>query len=50
MALAAWLGAARCASATPERAHVTIAVGGKSLIAYLPVTLAQTLNLFAKHG
>ena len=34
----------------PEKPNLTLAVGGKTLIAYLPLTIAERLGLFEKEG
>ena len=33
-----------------EKPAITLAVGGKTLVAYLPLTIAERLNLFEKEG
>lgn len=38
------------AQAAPEKTDVTIAVGGKSLYYYLPLTIAERLNYFKDEG
>ncbi len=35
---------------TLEKPNVTLAVGGKTLVAYLPLTIAERLGLFEKEG
>lgn len=37
-------------AAAPEKNNVTIAVGGKSLVVYLPLTVAEQLGYFADEG
>ena len=37
-------------AAAPEKKNVTIAVGGKSLVVYLPLTVAEQLGYFADEG
>ncbi len=37
-------------AAAPEKKDVTIAVGGKSLVVYLPLTVAEQLGYFADEG
>ena len=43
-------GDARAQSALLEKPAITLAVGGKTLIAYLPLTIAERLGLFEKEG
>lgn len=50
LAAAAALLAAAGARAAPERKNVTIAVGGKAALFYLPLTLAERLGYFAAEG
>jgi len=38
------------AHAQVERPNLTLAVGGKTLVAYLPLTIAERLGLFEKEG
>lgn len=57
-----WMGAALCAASLlaaspaalaqgkPEKAKVTIAVGGKALFYYLPLTIAERLGYFKDEG
>ena len=48
---ACWLLCATAAQAqNPEKPNLTLAVGGKTLIAYLPLTIAERLGLFEKEG
>lgn len=47
--IAAMLGA-QPASAQLEKPNLTLAVGGKTLVAYLPLTIAERLRLFEKEG
>ncbi len=44
------LGVFGPASAAPEKADVTIAVGGKAALYYLPLTLAERLGYFKQEG
>ena len=37
-------------AAAPEKKQVTLAVGGKSLVVYLPLTVAEQLGYFADEG
>lgn len=37
-------------SAKPEKPSLTLAVGGKTLVAYLPLTIADRLGFFKKEG
>ena len=37
-------------AATPEKAQVTIAVGGRNLLYYLPLTIAESLGYFKAEG
>jgi len=41
---------ARPAAAAPERSRLTIAVGGKNLLYYLPLTIAEQLGYFRDEG
>jgi NitT/TauT family transport system substrate-binding protein len=41
---------ARAQQPAPEKPALTLAVGGKTLIAYLPLTIADRLGLFEKEG
>src|SRR5262245_61878876 len=43
-------GAAQAQSPALEKPSITLAVGGKTLIAYLPLTIAERLGLFEKEG
>ena len=45
-----FLGAWGAAFAAPEKADVTIAVGGKAALYYLPLTLAERLGYFKQEG
>lgn len=57
-----WMGAALCAASLlaaspaalaqgkPEKTKVTIAVGGKALFYYLPLTIAERLGYFKDEG
>ncbi|TXD50881.1 ABC transporter substrate-binding protein, partial [Ralstonia sp. TCR112] len=59
---AKWMGAALCATSLlaaspavlaqgkPEKSKVTIAVGGKALFYYLPLTIAERLGYFKDEG
>lgn len=59
---AKWIGAALCATSLltaspavlaqgkPEKSKVTIAVGGKALFYYLPLTIAERLGYFKDEG
>ena len=47
---AAMLAAAAAVSAAPEKKDVKIAVGGKTLFYYLPLTLAERLGYFKDEG
>ena len=38
------------AKAQLEKRNLTLAVGGKTLVAYLPLTIAERLGLFEKEG
>jgi NitT/TauT family transport system substrate-binding protein len=53
-ATAAGLGAswplASLAQATPEKPKLTLAVGGKNLLYYLPLTIAESLGYFKAEG
>ncbi len=40
----------RVALAQLEKPNLTLAVGGKTLVAYLPLTIAERLGLFEKEG
>src|SRR5437868_13995239 len=48
--IAALLLLAAGARAAPEKKQVTIAVGGKTLFYYLPLTLAEQLGYFKDEG
>jgi len=50
VALAVVLAGAGPAAAEPEQAKVTIAVGGKPSLYYLPLTLAERLGYFTDEG
>jgi NitT/TauT family transport system substrate-binding protein len=45
-----WLMAAVLAQGKPEKSKVTIAVGGKALFYYLPLTIAERLGYFKDEG
>lgn len=47
LAAVAWI---QPAQAQLERPSLTLAVGGKTLVAYLPLTIAERLGLFEKEG
>ena len=47
-AVVAWSGTA--AAQAPEKPNLDVAVGGKTLIAYLPYTIAERMGLFEKEG
>ncbi|MBL8482975.1 MAG: ABC transporter substrate-binding protein, partial [Rhodocyclaceae bacterium] len=47
--LLGWLAAAQAAEA-PEKSRITIAVGGKHRLSYLPLTLADRLGYFRQEG
>jgi len=48
LAVAVLLGLALAAA--PEKKHVVLAVGGKSLVVYLPLTVAEQLGYFEDEG
>jgi NitT/TauT family transport system substrate-binding protein len=50
IALMALFAASPPAYAQLEKPAITLAVGGKTLVAYLPLTIAERLNLFEKEG
>ena len=41
---------AQAQTAAPEKSAITLAVGGKTLVAYLPLTIAERLRLFDQEG
>src|SRR5262249_3721945 len=50
LAVALVCGPAHAQQAILEKPALTLAVGGKTLIAYLPLTIAERLGLFEKEG
>ncbi|MEE1610045.1 ABC transporter substrate-binding protein [Microvirga sp. CF3016] len=50
MGLAAALGPKAFAQGAPERAKVTLGVGGKPLLYYLPLTIAERKGFFKEQG
>src|SRR2546427_11195433 len=46
----AWAQPARSQTAALEKPTITLAVGGKTLVAFLPLTIAERLGLFEKEG
>ena len=50
IALIAVIVGAQPARAQLEKPNLTLAVGGKTLVAYLPLTIAERLGLFEKEG
>jgi NitT/TauT family transport system substrate-binding protein len=50
LALSVLGGLAPAAQAAPEKSKVTIAVGGKAALYYLPLTLAERLGYFKEEG
>jgi len=50
MTLALLLAGVLAAPGTPEKKNITIAVGGKTLFYYLPLTLAERLGYFKDEG
>ena len=49
-ALAAGLSPAAFAQAKPEKSKVTLGVGGKPLLYYLPLTIAERKGYFKEEG
>ena len=47
---AALAAPARLLAAAPEHPRLTIAVGGKNLLYYLPLTIAESLGYFKAEG
>jgi NitT/TauT family transport system substrate-binding protein len=47
---ALWRGAFAQAGPAPEKKQLTLAVGGKNLLYYLPLTIAEQLKYFAAEG
>jgi sulfonate transport system substrate-binding protein len=46
----AWAQPARAQTAALEKPAITLAVGGKTLVAFLPLTIAERLRLFEQEG
>ena len=50
LVIAALASPAFAQAPAPEKPNLTLAVGGKTLVAYLPLTIAERLGLFEKEG
>ncbi len=50
VALVSLLPAGTAHSATLEKPSISLSVGGRNLVAYLPLTIADRLGFFKKHG